>query len=417
MEAEVATIRKVLVGLLLVFFLILPMQLQVVKLGIIFLLIAIALKYHRFKISRECIIWNVVLVLYNTGYLVYGCTKGNPGVLYFIATYVLWPILFTFLSGIIPLKDCRFILKVIYWSILCIIVLGVIAFLKFNIFFEMEGEFLGFKASVRPGYPLIAIASPAITPFIFWFFFFFTLKFIQQTDFRFSDLIFLGLGIVFILATSRRVLFLSFLVCVFIIMGLIKVLPLQIRLIAKIRLRKILIITIIFIMGILSWLASVGLINNNTFSEFFTQTSEKSDTERSNQVIALIEGWQDNPLFGAGPGIDARVSRSEIPGTYEMSYVAKLFETGLVGFSIYILLWGTLFYWTLRCIKSENVPHKYIIATLAGMTIFMMSNATNPYLLAFDYMWFMYVPFVLINNVFPYYKLNNGKNRYINGHI
>ena len=267
-----------------------------------------------------------------------------------------------------------------------------------------------YEASVRPGYPLIAISSPVITPFIFWFFFFFTLKFVQKDNFKLADFIFISLGVIFILATSRRVLFLSFFICVLIIIVLVKALSRELRATIKSRIRNTIGMLSILVIVLFSWLASIGLINEHTLSEFLSKTSDKSDNARTEQVASLIEGWQENPLFGAGPGVDAGISRSEIPGMYEMSYIAKLFETGLIGFSIYILLWGTLFYWTIKCIRRSSIPVQYILATLSGMTIFMLSNATNPYLLAFDYMWFMYVPFVIINYTFPGYKLSNGKN-------
>ena len=147
-----------------------------------------------------------------------------------------------------------------------------------------------------------------------------------------------------------------------------------------------------------------GLMDPDALSNFIDKTSAASDAARTDQMDALISGWMDNPILGSGTGVNAGIVRSKIPGNYELTYVAKLFETGLIGICIYITLWILLFYWTIKCIAKDNGYINYAIATITAMAIFMISNATNPYLGAFDYMWFMYFPFIFINNT-PHRKL------------
>lgn len=56
---------------------------------------------------------------------------------------------------------------------------------------------------------------------------------------------------------------------------------------------------------------------------------------RIDQLHSLIIGWEEAPLLGKGSGINASVVRSDLPGTYELSYVALLFERGIIGFAYF----------------------------------------------------------------------------------
>lgn len=384
-------------GLLVALFLVLPMHFQIVKLGLAIIIIGISHLTQTIRLSKDCILWNFIFFFFNLTYILYGVVQSNPGVYAYIPTYLLWPVLFTILSGCFNFEDLKSLLKIIYVSLNIIIFCGIIAFLKFNLAFDYNGSLLLFDACVRPGFPLIGISSPLITCFIFWFFFYFTLIFVNERRPSFSNYLLIFAGVIFIVITTRRILYLSFPLSLAIILCLVKFLNNSAK--RKILNRVKVIVGCIGLLLTISviWLVSVGLVNENTFMDFLEQTSEKSDAERSDQMVALITEWTDHPIFGVGTGVNASVSRSETPGMYEMTYVAKLFETGLIGLTIYVGLWGVLFYWTYKCLRRDVIKPQYIIATLVSMSIFMFSNATNPYLLAFDYIWYMYVPFVIIN--------------------
>ncbi|HBD3887813.1 TPA: hypothetical protein KJF53_003784, partial [Escherichia coli] len=86
------------------------------------------------------------------------------------------------------------------------------------------------------------------------------------------------------------------------------------------------------------------------------------------------------------------------PWAYELSYIAFLFQFGLVGFFIYLM--GILFiiYTLIRRVKFVG-RNSMEFCFLSGFISFMIANATNPYLLKFDYMWLIFIPLGIANSI------------------
>jgi O-antigen ligase len=109
--------------------------------------------------------------------------------------------------------------------------------------------------------------------------------------------------------------------------------------------------------------------------------------------------WSDSPWIGQGLGASASsVTRSEEqPWAYELSYVALLFQTGLLGVIIYssAVLW--IFYKGIRLVRVRPDAGQVILPLLAGLAGFLLANATNPYLSKFDYLWTIFLPVAAIN--------------------
>ena len=82
---------------------------------------------------------------------------------------------------------------------------------------------------------------------------------------------------------------------------------------------------------------------------------------------------------------------------YELSYVALLFHTGIVGFAIYAAAVIWIYRMGLRIIRSGDRIGLYMVPALVGTTCFLIANATNPYLEKFDYIWVIFLPVALIN--------------------
>lgn len=129
----------------------------------------------------------------------------------------------------------------------------------------------------------------------------------------------------------------------------------------------------------------------------FDFSENTSNIERRMQFYALLEGWGNSPIFGAGAGAAAEYSRSiEQPWAYELSYVAFLFQYGIIGFLLYA--GGICFIvYRLRQIILLRGRKSFHFCVLAGFISFLIANATNPYLAKFDYMWVIFLPFALIN--------------------
>jgi O-antigen ligase len=120
---------------------------------------------------------------------------------------------------------------------------------------------------------------------------------------------------------------------------------------------------------------------------------------RREQFYALINGWLDNPFFGAGLGTFAPgyIRNPEMPWAYELSYVALLYQVGLVGILIYAggILW--IFYMGVKIMKQEEYLGSMMLPLLVGMTCYLIANITNPYLVRFDGIWVIFLPIALIN--------------------
>jgi hypothetical protein len=133
--------------------------------------------------------------------------------------------------------------------------------------------------------------------------------------------------------------------------------------------------------------------------DFSPTALEYGAIERNVQFHALLAGWMDSPLLGAGLGAPAYGSiRSQLtPWNYELSYMALLYQIGLFGVAAYSagIFW---IYWTgVRVIRSGGHAAALMIPCLVGMTSVLIANATNPYLARYDGMYPIFFPVALIN--------------------
>lgn len=128
-------------------------------------------------------------------------------------------------------------------------------------------------------------------------------------------------------------------------------------------------------------------------------TLNASNLERVRQAPALLDGWAANPLLGAGHGARADYVRSVLyPWRYELSYLANLFHTGIVGCVWYgLLVLAYIKYLWNACSDSEE--GRVVCAGMVGAICLLLAYATNPYLDAFDIQWTIYLPLVLASSM------------------
>jgi len=133
--------------------------------------------------------------------------------------------------------------------------------------------------------------------------------------------------------------------------------------------------------------------------DFSPTSMDNSPDERRQQFFALEQGWLEHPLFGAGLGEPAYGSiRSEdMPWAYELSYLALLFQTGLVGLVTYASGIAWIYWMAAKIIRRGGVWAQMMLPLLVGMTSFLIANATNPYLAKFDGLWTIFLPIAVIN--------------------
>jgi O-antigen ligase len=143
---------------------------------------------------------------------------------------------------------------------------------------------------------------------------------------------------------------------------------------------------------------------NSIFSDIqnkfdFTSSSNSSGYERGEQFRELMKYWEKRPLLGWGLGVGVKTSVRSFTQdwAYELTYIARLFQTGIVGSILYISYIMWIVYRCLVIIKKKTYLSKITYSVLNGFICFFIANATNPYLGKFDHMWVLYLPLALIN--------------------
>ena len=158
-----------------------------------------------------------------------------------------------------------------------------------------------------------------------------------------------------------------------------------------------LVLVLIVIMTAIGGMEPAGFVD--MVASGFRFSSDKVAMTRRDQFFALVDGWLQDPLFGSGHGAPVRgaIRSIEMPWAYELSYVALLYHTGIVG----VVAYGAGLFWTFltsRQIARTGWPQApYLVATLVGTAAFVLANATNAYLAKFDSIWVLFLPIAFIN--------------------
>jgi hypothetical protein len=378
----------------------LPYKFQILKLILLLLSILFIFFRRNVLVTTKVFYWVIIYLLMGGFEVFNGILRQNPAPEVYFAVNVIWPILFMLVITTLRKNSIKNLIFCFRWSLFIISISGIFAFFYFNFLLIKQGEILGFIATIRPGFPFIAIHSGAIVSVIFLYIFFLTLYF---TDNKLSkiDAINLVLGIIFIFMTSRRAIFLLILLAIFITFSLLGFVNKnqQANYLRTWKLHFVFLIVLVGIVFLVNFFFKfLDFVQLYKFLEKASQSSKYNDLNvRELQFGSLIKGWMQSPIIGNGAGINASVVRSNIPGSYELTYVAMLFSRGLIGMLIYIFQYILINIWAIRLLRLETEYTKYILATIVAFNIFMFANATNPYLGAFDHMWVIFIMLYFIN--------------------
>jgi O-antigen ligase len=167
--------------------------------------------------------------------------------------------------------------------------------------------------------------------------------------------------------------------------------PFNLRKIAIVGFACLIVLVILFSYSELSW--EVMLDDFMSGFDFTDNANRRSSSVRGDQFQLLGQGWLDAFLFGHGhgsfhPGV---VSDDTAPWSYELSYVALLFQLGIVGFGVYLLALVWLGFRAISLIRFQHRHAAVLLPLLAGLLGFLIANATNPYLSKFDYLWTIFL--------------------------
>jgi len=405
----------ILPGLLLFFMMMfVPTKYQMVKavlLGItlVFIFGNILINKGKIRLHSTILLWILFYIILGLCWILLGVINTTPGALRVSTIYVLWPLLFTVLiSGVSTEKMLSNIIRVLTISLFIIgfydlsYMLYAYGWLPKFLYIPIDqGQAVGFYS----GYVEFRLYNISSLLFLVPFFIAALLVWSDNLDMPISRKwiwISVVLGMLLVFLSGRRALLGVVAISPFITLIFKYFLP---RKNSKLNRKKLIqtFVGIIFILfGIYICLHFFYGFNFQSLTKMFLEGFDLQYSggaiARKTQFFALLEGWSKNPFFGAGHGAGVSYLRStKQPWSYELYYVALLYQTGLIGFLAYSsgIIW--MFWKGIYIIRSGHYLGVQILPVLVGTACFLIGNATNPYLGKFDYMWVIFLPLAFIN--------------------
>lgn len=386
-------------------------EIKIVLLGLTIGIILIGiLKTKRTNLAPQTLMWVITWACSGLLFMTIGAFNSNPGALRVGSVYVLWPFLYLlFMMGASRLEVINKLFKVLVISSI-FIGLYALSYILYS-YGWLPGTFyinLDLNQSIGFYTGLIAYSMSNTSTLLFLIPFLMSLIMISNKlpgirVGKFTIIFGLIMGLLLTILSGRRILQLLVLgtpILIFFYQGFVKKIDRKkFKKVAK----NTLIALCLCVVVMYVFLNQVYGINIQTImadmKDGFNFSSDASGMLRSGQFFALLEGWSQSPFFGVGHGASAPnfIRSIEQPWAYELSYVAYLYHTGIVGFLIYAaqLLWIIIM--GIKIIKSKSILRYYMLPVLVGTTCFLVANATNPYLAKYDYMWVLFLPLTIIN--------------------
>lgn len=376
-------------------------------------------------LHSHVVFWSFSFLTVSAFFVAEGVFLGFPGATRQAQIYMLWPAIYTlFLSEIRDFKTVRQLHNIIIISTFCISTYGIICILTdLNILPPYIYQLNPFPESVdtthiglHEGYIRITFLGIATLPFV--------IPYVMATLFTpivnadpnansFWSQIWLWtvttLGILCAVLSGRRVIWIDITLTILFLLfiNIRKASEKSRKLSSCIRVMLIVFSLLIALAGINSVheFSLAEMYNNLITAVDFSQGTLSADAlERRLQFMALTDEWGDNPLLGKGHGSYSYNSIRDVdaPWSYELSYIALLFQTGLIGFGLYAagIIW--IYYIGVKIIKQGGYLGNLMFAALVGMSSLLVANATNPYLARYDGWWIIFYPIAIIN----YYLLH-----------
>jgi len=389
----------------------------------------------RRRLDPAVIAWVAAYIVAGVFFVVLGRLHHAPGALRESTVYVFWPVLFTiFVAGASDLHILRSLERVFLPALLAITLYSLA-------FIAMTGNFIN-PASFLPdlhqqarvvfykGYVQFNVNSLATVLFVVPYLVATLMVGVTSTDAhndsaaaplrqrtwlrRVAIGTALCLGLLLTVLSLRRSLVVVAALSPFITIGLLFLLPVRIDRRGWLRLFQLavglgVLIVVLTVVSHFEFGVAPDTLSTKVAQGFDITSTEPGPSTRVDQFHYLIAGWEKSPIFGSGygavvPGFQPRPDVVEgvrlgvtQPWSYELSYVALLYHTGLFGLGLYAagVLW--IFWSALRIIRTGHPLARRVIPVLVGTACFLIANATNPYLEKYDYMWVIFLPLAYVN--------------------
>jgi hypothetical protein len=401
----------------LLFFLMLfvPTSYQVVKAPLLVLLVlmvaAAALGTGRLRLHPAVLLWTVFMMCVGLAFMIRGLLGDAPGAIRVGTVYVVWPLVYTVLvAGASRWQVLSGLARTMVVATLAIAaycvsyILHVVGLLPSFLYIPLD---LGQLIGLYHGYIELNLYNLSSLLFLVPFLIAVLMTWSDRASLPASRFwlwtALVSGGVVVLLSGRRALLLVVSLAPLFTLAGR-QLLPVSDRRSS----RRVMLGTLagagVALVALLVYLNAVYGFSLATvwrvFLVGFDFGRDVSATARSNQFVALVTEWANAPLLGAGHGASAAgsVRSVEMPWAYELSYAALLFHTGLLGFIAYTSAVAWIYAEGIRTIRDGGPRSAYMLATLVGLTCFLIGNATNPYLEKYDLMWVVFLPVALINH-------------------
>lgn len=336
------------------------------------------------------IILPIIISTVGMMFILRGVSLDAPGAAPNITVFIIYPLILGMLAATLRPNERSKMVQAIYYSSLLVLAITGIGLILLMSGVDVTPYYPNSKASIGSilGYTRLSFklvdSLNYIIPFLTSY------MIINRTTYIKKSLV-LTIIVAVSLATGRKAIWLMF--------------PLSILLIflfGEIKIRSALIY--LFIMTLLALIAVDALkldwdflYNYMKIGFDFSESSEDSGAYlRGEQAVALLKGFFDQPLLGHGIGATAlnygSVSDEIDTYNYELSYNYLLFAVGIFGFLFYLLL--IIFLYVLGFHNNSlDVDRKNSKILLIALSAFLISNATNPWLSKFDFMYTIFLPY------------------------
>ena len=370
-----------------------------------------ALARGRLRLHPVVGFWTLLLVTVGMGFMLLGLMRQAPGAIRVGTVYVLWPIAYTVLvSGLDDDRLLDGMLRVLVVSAIVIALYGfsyllhVVGWLPAGWYLPVDqGQALG----LHQGYVELNINSLASILFLVPFLIGALLAWPGEEALPVRRIwlwVAVTTGLLLVLLSGRRALLLVLALSPAVALAFRALLPPERRRSTRGTLLRGLIGGAVALVLLLAYLQIKYQIGFHSiwlmFAQGFAFTRDVSASLRRQQFFALLQNWAAAPVLGAGHGASAAGSLRSIsqPWAYELSYLALLFHTGLVGFLTYSAGVVWIYWMGIRMIRSGERAGLFMIPILVGLSCFLIGNATNPYLEKYDLMWVVFLPVAFINH-------------------
>lgn len=411
------SLTKKIYLLLLIFMMVFPtyfINVKYILLGLLLILMIFSIllsENKKINIHKSIFYWTLVLTSTGSIYIMYGLYNGYSDATDLTSIHMIYPWIFLFIITLVDKTEMiEKIFNVILFSTFIIEIYCICYVLStMNIIpsYVFPTIYIGQNINLIGG---ISFSVPSLGTLIFTLPLIFTKICIDNRNFSRKKLltswIAFILGIIVLLLSGRKVLATIILITPIILCCYTFFLSNKQFKNINIRLLKISAFTLILMSILISLLTFYLGFNISEFNKIliegfnFNSNNISSDSYiRNLQFNVLLQEWSKNPIFGKGLGATAQdlIRNKDFAWAFELQYMSYLMSFGLVGF----LIFASSFLWVinkanLMMKKNARITY-YLLPVLIGMISFLIANATNPYLIKFDFMWTIFIPISFVN--------------------